>query len=338
MLKKITISKHRWVEIMSNYYPQLIEQVIDTSEFRLKYCKGYPDKSRIRVCGNTAIIPADVLLKYGAKITHPYQAYNYQFLVECGSENFKEEFRIDYTGSQAFNILKKSIRKYIDEDTFWARIKSFTDKKEDRPIMIHEQVQAPIMDVVMCYSNVTSIDINSAYGYIMMRDMFPEAKDAFEYYYSHRKSKPQYKQLFTHFSGMLKARGFDGAYWYIVHECRKIIDDVIAKCGGRIIYANTDGVKIQNADISKVNIDKKLGAFKVEHYKTDCYVYYGSNYSLVQIDGEQVGNCLLEAREGTDLSQGLVVKYKREKLFKTVKESPMIVTNKEIYKVGVIYE
>ena len=154
-------------------------------------------------------------------------------------------------------------------------------------------------------------DINGAHTDALC-EMFPRCANDFVKMYIKRHTNILFKKYPNYFVGMIKKKGYENAYWWIVNRTTQILLKAMDEVGGQLVYANTDGFCVTNP-VNKLNTSDKLGDFKLE-YEGDVYIYTNrkkSPYILYQFGDTLIGTCLTSVRDQIDLSKGNVVYYDR---------------------------
>ena len=164
-----------------------------------------------------------------------------------------------------------------------------------------------LMEIKNCYK----YDINGAHTDALM-EMFPKASKSILKMYTQRHTNPGYKQLVNFFVGMIKHKGYDLTYNWIVQRTTKNLFKAMDITQGNMIYANTDGYIISSPK-AELNASKKLGEFKLE-YEGTVYIYQDKNYWIIQTGDDIKGSCLKSVRDDIDLRQGKVVHYDRKRI------------------------
>lgn len=207
-------------------------------------------------------------------------------------------------GQTAWLYVLRVLHKYYTDKEIEDKLWTYGDTKGSYLEQYHYTAQNAQPGVRLIPSCV-KYDINGAHADAIC-EMFPKAKDDLINLY--HKSK-KYINLFV---GMLKHKGYIGAYWYIVDRTTRTLFNAIDKVGGTLIYANTDGFCVQHPK-NKLQTSHELGDFK-EEYKGTVYFFRNnkkSPYFLYQFGKELKGNCMTEVRKDIDLSKGNIVYYDR---------------------------
>lgn len=160
---------------------------------------------------------------------------------------------------------------------------------------------------VLKFAHVAKYDANGAHA-DALRELFPRCSEEIEKMYREKKDHPEYKLLFNYFVGMLKHRGYDGAYWWIVKRTTDLLQRAVSEAGGILVYANTDGFACANPD-KELEVSAELGGWKKE-YEGPAYFYQGGNYSVYQFGEEKKGSVRNAAKPMMDLPSGKVVSYR----------------------------
>lgn len=207
-------------------------------------------------------------------------------------------------GPTAWNKVLETLALQYNSKEIENVFRAYGDTKGDKLEQYHytlPNVSQNVRKLPLC----VKYDINGAHADAIC-EMFPKSKaDLLKLY---KKSK----KYINFFVGMIKRRGYIGAYWYIVDRTTKILFKAMEYVGGKLIYANTDGFCVQKPD-KELPTSHELGEFK-EEYKGTVYFYQNnkkSPYFLYQFGKDLKGNCMTEVRQDIDLSKGNIVYYDR---------------------------
>lgn len=239
-------------------------------------------------------------------------------------------------GTEYFKIVKDKYKELTNKD-IKDRLKEYDvytfykDKEYAKPL--HKTLNDTTFEYkkpnrILHFTNCLYIDINGAHA-DAMREAIPELKDFIEDVYSKRKEIPQYKNILNFFVGMAKNKGYEGIwYWTTFRTRSKVLNKYYELSNKKdmsdVIYANTDGIIIQNPKYIPES-SKELGEFKVEHYG-DVYMYSNVNndysrYSVLQyIDKESkyhttTGSALPTIfHDKIDLVHGKVIQYSTKRV------------------------
>lgn len=229
------------------------------------------------------------------------------------------------TGLSAYMRLMRLLKQDYSVEEIHQILRSYTDEKNEADKQIHYDVKQPI-GTIWKYTNCAKYDINGAHAYFLTK-IFPKSEKRLLEFYN---KKDEYKKLgmsakakeikdtFNLSVGMIKHKGYEGAYWWIVHQTTRTLRAAINETFGddsMLIYANTDGFCISNP-ARELPTSSTLGEFKLE-MRGDYFVYSGENNRLYQYisskgEVEKVGTTLMELRPDFDLFTGNIVEYKRE--------------------------
>ena len=218
----------------------------------------------------------------------------------------------DISGSTAYNKMMKLLLEFYTREEIYEIFNAHTHTKCGA---LHYTPAKMMDNTVIKYSNCHKYDINSAYASVYIK-MFPRAAKAIENIYLMRKENPVYKKMLNYFVGMIKHKGFDGTYYYIVNYVNELMKKTMSECGGMKLYINTDGFIV--CDPAKpLEGSKDIGKFK-EEYSGDVYVYHDKNYFVIQTGYKNgkpdlTGSCFTVIRDKMDLEKGIVVHYDRKK-------------------------
>ena len=136
-------------------------------------------------------------------------------------------------GPRAWLQVMKVLSKHYSDQEIKNKLWTYGDSKGNYLEQYHytaQNAQPGVRLIPLC----VKYDINGAHADAIC-EMFPKAKPDLVALYI--KSK-KYINLFV---GMLKHKGYIGAYWYIVDRTTRILLKAIDYVGGTLIYANTDG-------------------------------------------------------------------------------------------------
>lgn len=166
------------------------------------------------------------------------------------------------------------------------------------------------------YTNCQKYDITKAHA-SMLITMFPKAeKDMLGLLKKSAKYKEQgnyevaqrYKDYINYYVGALCRHKHRKTYNYIVDAITNKLYKAMDITGGELLYANTDSFTVCDAhDI--LHTSNNVGEFKLEH-NGDIYIHRGDNYWLMQYGDEMVGSSKITTRKYCNLKEGIVVKYK----------------------------
>ena len=238
-----------------------------------------------------------------------YTGWKQIILNQCEYANITVEASVD--GQHAWQYMMSILKKKYSLNEIQSILTSYQTKEHydkqyhyDWPIVSQNVQKLPLC---------VKYDINGAHT-DALSEMFPRCKGEFLTIYKKRHDDIKYKKYPNFFVGMMKRKGYVGAYWYIVERTTKLLIEAINKVGGQLVYANTDGFCVQNPE-HLLNTSDKLGDFKLE-FQGDAYVFVNetrSPYILYQFGDKLVGTCLTSVRQYIDLSNGNVVYYDRIK-------------------------
>ena len=345
-------------DIFNNIINTMASRVVTVSDIS-NYFTGYQNKKRILYDGNDTLIIQEYLFAYFADIPMDKDVSDWKQIVVRKSKT-ESAWEDSITGPRAYNYLMKLLSKHYSKTEIHNILSSYTDIKEETN-QIHINIKTK--GAIECYPNCYKYDINGAHQDALI-EMFPRAKEDILDIYNKRHIKKVYKAYMNYSVGMFKKKGYEGAYWWIVHRTSKLLENAIKltcpddNLDCQIIYANTDGFIVSNPD-KTLKHSTELGLFK-EEAKGPVWVYthIGSkeetSYQVYQYfvpDKENPGQVVLETkgdiridvRDKINLSEGKTVSYKLKKIEQVDFDGniirPEIITNlKDVHKEIIICE
>lgn len=295
-LRQITVSNDIFNKILESF-PSYVEVQEDLRPY---YC-GYQNKNIIYFNGNDYLICTESVLNFVC----PMEEYTHwkQVIIRKMPTQTKD-IEQDVTGTYAYNYMMRVIKTCYSDEEVDNILHSYDTPYDNNKKQYHD-IGWYHKGVIECWDNCYKFDINGAHTDALI-DVFPKAKEKIIRLHDKRHTDVRVKKFFNYFVGMLKHKGYEGVYNYIVQRTTKKLLDAIDYVGGYVLYANTDGFVVQNPS-RLLDTSKLLGEFKLE-FKGTAYTYKGKNYWAIQTN-DLKGNILSEAREGVDLSKGIVVNY-----------------------------
>lgn len=237
-------------------------------------------------------------------------------------------------GPRATLYMNKLLAKYYTEAELDAIYKAHESPYDPFKKQYH-YTPALIDNKIHVYDNCVKYDINGAHQDALI-DLFPRAKNEILKLYNMRKTKPVYKKYMNFFVGDMCKHGHRLTYNWVVQRTTDILLDGIAKVGGTLLYANTDGFMVTEPD-NLLKASSSLGEFK-EEYKGKVAIYNGPNYFSFELldlpkdsDKRVQGTLRLATRSYLDLEGGTVVLYNQVGQEKEIQ-------NIRTAKVDIIYE
>lgn len=300
-------------EIVDKILYDFESKIIEIDELEDKSYYEYRDKI-IYIKSTKEIICQEKILDY---YTNYFKRVSWKQVKLTPTENANLKVEESVDGGRAWAYTLALLKKFYTSDEIRKILEAYRDTETSADNQYH--YYWPIVSQnVQKVPNCVKYDINGAHCYILSK-MFPKCKGIFYTIYVKRHSNIRYKEYINYFVGMLKRKGYIAAYWHIVHEVTRILFEAMTKVGGTLVYANTDGFCVTDPD-HELATDDVLGHFK-EEYKGDVYIYTNRKqtpYILYQFgdipDKEHMkGSCMTVARDGIDLSKGIVNHYKRVK-------------------------
>ena len=289
------------------YYVEEIDKLENTS---------YYDKKRkvLFIKGKTSdedcIICQGKILNYYTNKIIVEDSWKQVILRKNEQTNILVEDSID--GGTAWAYMLKILMTYYTRQEIDKILQAHTDTIPDDDKQYHydwPNVSQNVQKRELC----VKYDINGAHTDALC-ELFPKCKQELIQMYVKRHTNIKYKKIPNFFVGMLKNKGYDGAYWWIVQRTTKMLKAAIDKVGGILVYVNTDGFCVQYPN-NKLPTSNELGDFK-EEYKGTVYIYTNrkkSPYILYQFGNELKGSCMTSVRKDIDLSKGNIVYYKKSR-------------------------
>lgn len=271
------------------------------------YITGYSDKQKIYYDGSEYLICKERYLNLYVDI-EPVTDWCQCRLRRV--ENAQQDLTGTVSGTYAWNYMMKVLgKKYTEEEIKQAFSEHEAEYNEDyiQFHYLHQPQAGKIEKIINCYK----YDINGAHT-DALKEIFPKSAKEITDLYDKRHDNPHYKEFTNYFVGMIKRKGYEKTYNWIVQRTTKKLYDSMDKTKGWLIYANTDGYVVADPE-KKLDPSKELGQFKLE-YQGDVYVYQDKNYWLMQCGEEMRGSCLTSVRKDIDLRKGRVVHYDRKRI------------------------
>ena len=276
------------------------------------YLYGYASKDEQKTTlisdGKDSMVVPSYIVDYYTDIP---DASTWRQIIITRNENFKLPIQESIHGFEAFNFLNKILLKYYSEEEI------------DQCLRDHSMIVGNMKQfhyyvptdkgVITEYPNTFKYDINGAHC-DSLREIFPRAASDFENLYNKRWMSIRYKQIPNYYIGMLGKEGskYRGTYNWIVNRTSQLLIKAHDELGGDLIYANTDGLIVNNPK-KLLNTSKALGGIKLE-YQGTTFVYQDTNYKLFQMGDTMKGTCLTSVRSLIDLSKNKVVHYNKERI------------------------
>lgn len=307
-LKRFDISEDLFNELLS-IYADKVEIVPDINI----YYKGYSPKQKIVSDGKEYLICREFLIddQHGSL---------WKQIICRKRADLKTATVVDgIDGSRAWAFYMKLLSKYYKKAEIDACLRNHEAEYNENLAQQHCIITQ--QNKILKFENCYKYDINGAHN-DALREIFPKAAKEIEKLYKQRKKNPKYKAYNNLTVGMLCRKGYRKTYNWIVQRTTKILTEGIKKCGGQVIYINTDGFVVSNpAKLLKYK-NNVLGDFKLEFQGT-AYTYQDKNYSVIQTN-EIKGNALCIIRENMDLSKGKIVTYDKIRTVYNVYEAQNI--------------
>lgn len=286
-------------------------RTVSKNEFESCY-KGYADKDIIKHCeyidGEYFII-TEKRLQYALGLERTARNWRQVICRKCQGQKNNIEESID--GSRAYAAMMKLLRTVYTKNEIDECLRSHEAEYNKDLIQVH--YTSPSFGRIKRFKNCRKYDINGAHQAALIK-IFPKAKEIITTLYLERKVKPINKKYINYFVGMLKRKGYEKTYNWIVQTVSKTLLSAIEATKGLLVYANTDGfivTKYENIIPTSTN----LGEFKLE-YEGDVWVYQDKNYWCYQTStGEITGSIRQSVRDQVRLMDNVVVHYDIKKEF-----------------------
>ena len=315
LLKRYDVSDDIFDAILKNYW-FCINQVESLKPYIYGYRQKYDIMYEKTYVGEELIV-LETLFLDTLNIKHKCNTWKQVWLRKV--DNMTETHTETVTGTYATNYINKLLvnngyTKEEIEECLNSHILE-VQTSDDKQIHIQAPVEMP-EDKIYLFRDCYKFDINGAHCDAMC-EIFPKAKKSLQKLYNTRKQCPQNKQIINFYVGNLCNNNHRYTYNWIVRRTTEILRDTIITTGGKVVYANTDGVCIWNSQ-NIIETNNELGSFKLE-YHGDVYYYYHrpskecSSYFIFQFGDEYKGNARKVVRELFDMQNGIVVDYKANK-------------------------
>lgn len=321
MLNRKKINTNTFNKILE-IFKERIEEVSELGP----YFYGYKDKKIIKYNPRTKVLICQArYINYAAGCQLILPEWK-QIVVMSGTEIQVNETEDVMYARKADKIINTILLKYYKNEEIEDILNSHTIEK-DSPI----QRRLPAIyqkNVIHHFNNCVYYDINGAHRDALC-ELFPLAKKDF---------LKVNKKAANIYVGNLCHHNHRPTYYWIVHRTANILMTTISHIGGLVLYANTDGVIAYHPQ-NTINTSDKLGEFKKAMDTNDIYFYYSedsyyTNYQSMQykINGKKEikGTLPIELRNEMNLSQGIVARYKQEKIDGIMKYKEVDLVKKEI--------
>lgn len=272
------------------------------------YIHGYGNKKEIYYDGKEYMIIREYILNYYCNTLEYCTEWKQCRVRRVQNTNFKISNSLD--GETAWEFMLSLLEHWYTWDEIKERLNMFQAEYNKAYKQFHYTYKLEVGELKE-FDNGYKYDINGAHTDALM-EIFPKASKSILKLYEHRKEHPNNKNLINFFVGMIKRKGFEKTYNWIVQRTTKSLFNAMDITEGHIIYANTDGYVISSPK-AQLEASSKLGAFKLE-YTGKVYVYKDKNYWIIQTGDEIKGSCLKSVRKYIDLRIGSLVHYDRKRI------------------------
>lgn len=316
MLAKRIVGETLFDELLVKFKERIV--IVDDMT---PYIFGYPERKKMVYNGRDQMICREYLLG-GKNAEIDWK----QVIVTRNTQLQGHEVKHELNGSVAFNRMKKLLLQHYTEEELE---NIFNSVHHDQCAPMHYNLPRMPASGIVKYENCYKYDINSAYASAYIT-LFPKARDEIMALYLGRHENPENKQVLNYFNGMMKRKGYEGFYYWVVNRTNEIMIEALEKTGGTKLYINTDGFIVKNPK-NLIEHSTELGKFK-EEYKGDVYIYQDRNYSIIQCGYKNgkpnfTGTCFTSIRENMDLEKGIVVHYNSKRIIIDDKHSVYVPEN-----------
>lgn len=322
-LRKYDVNEDVFNKILTDYSKHIVK-VDDINKYKF----GYKDtdlegqSNEIAYDGSEWLIMKEFMLN-GVLNDHDINRFDYtdvvpldntwrQCIVRLTHEQIQEvEAGVD--GLYAYNYINKMLKKYYAVEEVEERLNMFTAEYDPNKIQEHYVLNNKYE--LLQFENCYKYDINSAHAAALI-DIFPKAKEAITKLYEQRKVHPKNKALLNYYVGYLCRVNHRTTYNWIVQRTTDTLRNAAKEVDGDIIYANTDGIIVQNPK-KLLNTSTQIGEFK-EEYRGTVYFYKDKNWFVYELDTDDIkdkhrGTLALSARPLVDLKNRTIVHYDKIK-------------------------
>lgn len=272
------------------------------------YIHGYEHKDDIYYDGSEYMILRECILNYFC-----HNIRNCTDWKQCRIrrvENMECKVEDSTDGQSAWEFMISLLEHYYTWEGIVERFNMFTKDYDESYKQYHYQYPTDSKNIFR-FDNCFKYDINGAHTDALI-EIFPRAKSSIMKMYRERKKHPVNKDVINFFVGMIKHKGYEKTYNWIVQRTTNSLFKAMDFTSGIIIYANTDGF-VTSSPKAHLEASKELGKYKLE-YSGTVYVYGDKNYWIMQTGDELKGSCLKSVRKKIDLRIGQVVHYERKRL------------------------
>ena len=329
-LTALKVSRELFDKIMSNCNVEFVDDIG-------LYRNGYKDKKICRAVKDKYVICTGAYLnlfldkKYNDN--NGFDLSNDKFTgwkqyVCTLREDLLTEFEEDFAPYVCTKIVNDQLHKEgLNDDDIEERLCSYQEEYDPKLKQIHIENVKP--GIIQRFDNCYYYDINKAHSYAL-GIIFPELEDWLKKIAKYSKKNKKWKSVPNYYVGSLaqktremRTKGLQGkherTYNWIVHNTTKKLLERINECTEydeyglpttTIVYANTDGVVLQNPS-KVIESSNKFGEFKLETDEHTFYTYAGDNYYVIQYGDTVKGNLPNSLKNLVDLRKGKVISYKR---------------------------
>lgn len=302
-LKKYDVNEIVFENILSTFKEHI--KVVPTID---PYRGGYRNSLDIYYDGKEYLVMRECELQYSIGDGFSSDCtYWKQVVVRKTRQNDKIQAGVD--GLHAWNYVNRILDKYYTKSEIEECLNTHTAEYDYDKAQVHYNIE--VKSMLMIFDDCYKYDINGAHNDALC-EIFPKAREEFEWLFKHRKDNPHYKSYVNYYVGFLCKRNHRLTYNWIVQRTTKILNDAIEYTEGRLIYANTDGFIVHRPK-HLIQHSDELGKFK-EEYKGQVRFYKDKNWFAYEIDTDNedkrvTGNIRLSARRCINLKDKIIVHY-----------------------------
>ena len=315
-LRRYNVNTTVWDLIMKTYESELVHADNIYEKFY-----GYQDKHKIYFNDEYLIIQ-EFRFNYICKLV-----YNSNYIdkpttwkqIVIRLDDTVQNPMKQITGTTAYNKIMELLEKHYTKDEIINILNSYKNEYDDGLKQFHYDYGTPDRNIIYKFNNVYKYDIHKAHASMVIK-MFPKAKCQIINLLNKAKRAKKlgkldeakiYKDYTNLFVGMLKRKGYEGAYNYIVQTITTKLLETYDLSQGQLIYSNTDSFAV--LDPKNILPDSpEFGEFGLE-YHGPAYVCKGDNYIVYKFGDDVKGSCRKLVRDKFDFENGIIVHYNQNR-------------------------